>query len=33
MVRLERLKDWLLLEEEFIGNQENIKPREVWAIV
>ncbi|CEP02604.1 AAA+ ATPase domain-containing protein [Plasmodiophora brassicae] len=28
MVRLDRVKDWLLMEEEFIANQENIKPRE-----
>lgn len=28
MARLERVKDWLLIEEEFITNQENIKPRE-----
>lgn len=28
LVRLERVKDYLLIEEEFIQNQENIKPRE-----
>ena len=25
-LKLERVKDWLLMEEEFVGNQERIKP-------
>jgi 26S proteasome regulatory subunit T2 len=25
-LKLERIKDWLLMEEEFVGNQERIKP-------
>jgi 26S proteasome regulatory subunit T2 len=33
LVRLERVKDYLLIEEEFIQNQENIKPREEKSAV
>jgi len=28
MLKLERVKDYLLMEEEFVGNQERLKPRE-----
>lgn len=28
MLKLERIKDYLLLEEEFIKNQERLKPQE-----
>jgi hypothetical protein len=28
LLRLERIKDWLLMEEEFLNNQEAVKPRE-----
>lgn len=28
MLRLERIKDFLLIEEEFLSNQETVKPRE-----
>ena len=28
MLKLERIKDYLLMEEEFIRNQETLKPQE-----
>ena len=28
LLKLERIKDYLLMEEEFVTNQENLKPRE-----
>ena len=28
MLKLERVKDWLLMEEEFVQNQERLKPQE-----
>jgi len=28
LLKLERIKDYLLLEEEFINNQERLKPQE-----
>lgn len=33
LLRLERLKDFLLLEEEFLSNQQAIKPREEVELV
>ena len=33
MLRLERIKDYLLLEEEFLSNQEALKPREEKELV
>lgn len=27
-LKLERVKDWLLMEEEFVANQERLKPQE-----
>ena len=27
-LKLERVKDWLLMEEEFVSNQERLKPQE-----
>ena len=28
LLKLERVKDWLLMEEEFVANQERLKPQE-----
>ncbi len=28
LLKLERVKDWLLMEEEFVQNQERLKPQE-----
>ena len=28
LLKLERIKDWLLMEEEFVSNQERLKPQE-----
>ena len=28
LLKLERVKDWLLMEEEFVSNQERLKPQE-----
>jgi hypothetical protein len=28
LLRLERIKDWLVMEEDFLNNQEAIKPHE-----
>ena len=28
LLKLERIKDWLLMEEEFVQNQERLKPQE-----
>lgn len=28
LLKLERIKDWLLMEEEFVANQERLKPQE-----
>ena len=28
MLKLERVKDWLLMEEELVQNQERLKPQE-----
>lgn len=28
LLKLERVKDWLLIEEEFVQNQERLKPQE-----
>lgn len=28
MLKLERVKDWLLMEEEFVQNQERLRPQE-----
>ena len=42
LLKLERVKDWLLMEEEFVANQERLKPQEerneedrskVWGLV
>ena len=30
-LKLERVKDWLLMEEEFVANQERVKPHEERA--
>ena len=28
LLKLERIKDWLLMEEEFVSNQERLKPQD-----
>ena len=28
LLKLERVKDWLLMEEEYVANQERLKPQE-----
>lgn len=28
LLKLERVKDWLIMEEEFVSNQERLKPQE-----
>ena len=28
LLKLERVKDWLLMEQEFVANQERLKPQE-----
>ena len=37
LLKMERIKDYLLMEEEFIQNQERLKPREekneVWICI
>ena len=31
LLKMERIKDWLLLEEEFVTNQQRLKPQEERA--